>query len=122
MTNVILVATGGAIGALLRYSSTSIIKYIFPGYPLGTLLVNIIGSFCIGVLMSYTETKNFSEGFYKYFLIIGILGSFTTFSAFSYEVFELINNKKIFISFFYIMTSITICLFFTYFGYNINKI
>ena len=57
----ILVATGGAIGALFRYSSTSIIKYIFPGYPLGTLLVNIIGSFLIGFLMSYTETKNFSE-------------------------------------------------------------
>jgi fluoride exporter len=119
---VILVATGGAIGALFRYSSTSIIKYIFPGYPLGTLLVNIIGSFLIGFLMSYTETKNFSESFYKYFLIIGILGSFTTFSAFSYEVFELINNKKIFISLCYILTSVTICLFFTYFGYNINKI
>ena len=122
MTNVILVATGGAIGALLRYSSTSLLKYLYPSYPLGTLLVNIIGSFLIGCLMSYTETKNFSESFYKYFLIIGILGSFTTFSAFSYEVFDLINNKKIFISFFYILISITSCLLFTYFGYNINKI
>ena len=71
--------------------------------------------------MNYLENKNISEAFIKYFLIIGLLGAFTTFSAFSYDVIDLMNNNKFFISAIYIVLSIFGCLFFTFLGYNFNK-
>ena len=116
------VAAGGAVGATIRYLTTSSIKYIFPNFPIGTLFVNIVGSFFIGFLINYMENKNISSNVIRYFFIIGILGSFTTFSAFSFELIDMINNRKFFISLFYIFTSLLTCIFFCYVGYNINKI
>ena len=122
MSHLIWIALGGSLGAISRYLNSSIIKYLVPNLPLGTLFVNILGSFFIGVLMDYLENKNVSENFIKFFLIIGFLGSYTTFSSFSYEAIDLFNNKKFLISLIYIFLSITGCLFFTFLGYNINKI
>ena len=122
MINIFWLAAGGAIGATMRFLATSSIKYIFPNFPLGTLIVNILGSFMIGFLINYMENRNISSNIIRYFLIIGILGSFTTFSTFSFEVIDLINNKRILISVFYIFISLITCLFFCYLGYNFNKI
>ena len=94
-----LVATGGALGAILRYLLTNISKSMFASSIYGTISVNILGSFLIGYLITSDYVKNLSEDFVKFFLIIGLLGSFTTFSAFSYEVVNLINSKKMFICF-----------------------
>ena len=112
---------GGAIGSSLRYIFSNIIKYIYPHFSFGTLFVNVLGSFFIGILMSYLKKNSVSENFIKYFLIIGLLGSFTTFSAFSFEIIELLNNKKFLISIFYILTSVFLCITFTYLGYNLNN-
>ena len=68
------------------------------------------------------QNKSFSQDFLKYFFIIGILGSFTTFSAFSLETIDLIVNKKILIAFFYIFSSLFLCLLFTFVGLNFNKL
>ena len=70
----------------------------------------------------YFDTKNISQDFVKYFLIIGILGSFTTFSTFSLENIELIIDKKFLQAFAYILLSLSLCLFFTYIGLNLNKL
>ena len=122
MINFLWVAAGGAIGATMRYLATNSLKYIFPNFLLGTLFVNILGSFIIGFIMSYVEYKNISSNIIKYFFIIGILGSFTTFSAFSFEVIDLINNRRFILSFLYIFISLIVCLFFCFLGYNFNKI
>ena len=122
MSNLIWVATGGAIGASLRYLSSIPIKFIYPSFPFGTLFVNVLGSFIIGLLMNYLEDRNVPENFIHYFIVIGLLGSYTTFSAFSFEVIDLLNNQKIFISLIYILLSVSSCLFFAFLGYNINKI
>ena len=71
------------------------ISIVLLGCLLGTFFVNILGSFLIGFLVSSLENKIPYDNFIKYFLIIGVLGSFTTFSAFSIEVVELYNNNKI---------------------------
>ena len=115
------VAAGGAVGASLRFLSTSLIKYLLPSLPVGTLFVNIVGSFLIGFLIGYMENKNISSYIIRYFIVIGILGSFTTFSAFSYDLIEMFNNKKVYISIFYMIISIISCILFCYIGYNFNK-
>ena len=121
MINLIFVATGGATGAILRYILTNLSKTIFTSSIYGTLTVNIIGGFLIGYLVTSDFSKNINENFVKFFLIIGLLGSFTTFSAFSYEVVNLIISKKILIAFIYISISIFVCILFAYFGMLINK-
>ena len=121
MFNLILVATGGALGAILRYILTNISKTLFVTSIYGTISVNIIGSFLIGYFITSDFGKNLSENFIKFFLIIGVLGSFTTFSAFSYEVVELINSKKFISSFTYIFVSIFICITSAYLGTLLNK-
>ena len=68
------------------------------------------------------ETKNLSSDYIKYFLIIGVLGSFTTFSTFSLESVDLLLSKKFLQAFSYMFLSFSLCLLFTYIGLNINKI
>ena len=121
MINLIFVATGGATGAILRYILTNLSKTIFTSSIYGTLTVNIIGCFLIGYLVTSDFSKNINENFVKFFLIIGLLGSFTTFSAFSYEVVDLINSKKYIVSFTYIFISIFICILSAYLGTLLNK-
>ena len=121
MFNLILVATGGALGAILRYLLTNISKSMFASSIYGTISVNILGSFLIGYFITSNIGNNLSENFIKFFLIIGLLGSFTTFSAFSYEVVELINSKKYIFSFAYIFISILICILSAYLGTLLNK-
>ena len=121
MINLILVATGGATGALLRYILTNLSKTIFTSSIYGTFTVNIIGCFLIGYLVTSDFSKNINENFVKFFLIIGLLGSFTTFSAFSLEVVDLIISKKILIALIYISISIIVCILFAYLGMLINK-
>ena len=118
----IYVAGGGAIGASLRFFISSICKMYFPYFPVGTLIVNIIGSFFIGLLANYLNSKEVSELFFKYFVIIGLLGSFTTFSAFSIETVELMKEGKIALSFLYIFLSFFLSILAAFIGFYINKI
>ena len=122
MINIFWVATGGALGASLRFVSSSFFNLFFPNLPIGTFFINVLGSFIIGLLINALEMRSSSEIFIKYFLIIGVLGSYTTFSSFSYEVIELYNNKKLFLSIIYILASVFSCIVAAYVGYTINKV
>ena len=122
MINIFWVATGGALGASLRFVSSSVFNLFFPNLPIGTFFANVLGSFIIGLLINALEMRSSSEIFIKYFLIVGVLGSYTTFSSFSYEVIELYNNKKLFLSIIYILASVFSCIVAAYVGYTINKV
>ncbi len=122
MINFFWVAAGGALGASLRFISSSFFNLFYPNLPIGTFFVNVLGSFIIGLLINTLEMRSSSEIFIKYFLIIGVLGSYTTFSAFSYEVIELYNNKKFLLSIIYILASVFSCIVAAYAGYTINKV
>ena len=124
MSKFLLLVFGGSIVASTRYLFYLISKNLLSTSNLfiNTLIVNIIGSFLIGYLIVLLENKSLSQDFIKYFFIIGVLGSFTTFSAFSLETIDLIVNKKILIAFFYIFSSLFLCLLFTFVGLNFNKL
>jgi len=124
LSNFLLVAVGGSIGASIRYFFYLISKNFFSVNNLfiNTLIINIIGSFIIGYLIVLLENKSFSQDFIKYFFIIGILGSFTTFSAFSLETVDLLVNKRFLIAFFYVFLSLSLCILFTFLGLNFNKL
>ena len=124
MLNFLFVAIGGSIGASLRYFAYLFFKnYLFSNYLfLSTFFVNIVGSFLIGYAIMLMESKNLSVDFIKYFLIIGVLGSFTTFSTFSIESVDLLLSKKFLQAFSYMLLSLSLCLLFTFIGLNFNKL
>ncbi len=95
MSKLILLATGGAIGTVLRYSLSGLTYRMFNGiFPWGTLFVNLMGSFAIGLLWGFFEVENLSSNL-RSFLFIGILGGFTTFSTFALESFNLFRDGEI---------------------------
>ena len=122
MTNLFLVAAGGALGASLRYLTSIFFKYFFYYSFIGTLAVNVLGSFLIGLFIYLIQNKSLSQDIIRYFFIVGILGSYTTFSAFSFETIDLLTNNKLLLSFTYIILSLVLCLIAAYVGLNINKI
>ena len=122
MINLVYIATGGAIGAVLRYFVSLIFKYYNPFFPISTIVVNFIGSFLIGFLVSNLLNNGLNTIFIKYFLIIGLLGSFTTFSAFSLETIQLFDDKKYALSLIYILASVILCILGAGLGYYFNKV
>ena len=97
MRDVLLIGAGGFIGAVLRYLvglSTKIFKNELP-LPLGTLIVNVVGCLLIGILATLAEEGNVITPQARNFLIVGILGAFTTFSTFGYESISLLRNESL---------------------------
>jgi len=94
MIKFLYIGIGGAIGATLRYYISGLTsKLLTDGFPWGTLSINLIGSFVMGFLCGLCEVVIVSENI-RLLLFIGILGSFTTFSAFSFENFNLLRSGK----------------------------
>ena len=122
MTNLFLVAAGGALGASLRYLTSFFFKFFFYYSFIGTLVINVLGSFLIGLFIYLVQNKNLSQDFIRYFFIVGVLGSYTTFSAFSFETIDLFSNNKLLLSLINIVLSLVLCLIAAYVGLNINKI
>ncbi len=105
MKQLALVAFGGMIGAGLRYLISLWSKNLYEGdFPYATLLINVLGCFFIGLMYSnFSQTNSFE--WMKAFIITGILGGFTTFSAFSYEGIILFQSQKIMAAMAYILLS-----------------
>ena len=93
MTDLLLVGTGGFIGAASRYGVTLAVSRLLgqPSFPWGVLTVNVLGSLLIGVLAGIAETRQIGPGA-RLFLFVGILGGFTTFSAITNDTLTLLRN------------------------------
>ena len=117
---ILSVAIGGAIGSLLRYYLGTINFLSNSVFPMSTFLVNVIGSFAIGVLFFLLKDTN--NDYLKSFLMIGFLGGFTTFSAFTIDVLDLFQNDQYLISVIYICASVITSLLAVYLGFWITKI
>ena len=117
---ILSVAIGGAIGSLLRYYLGTINFLSNSVFPMSTFLVNVTGSFAIGVL--FFLLKDTDNDYLKSFLMIGFLGGFTTFSAFTIDVLDLFQNDQHLISVIYICVSVITSLLAVYLGFWITKI
>jgi len=92
-SSVLLVALGGAIGVVARYGLTGLMHRLVPGtFPIGTLTVNVVGGLLVGVLAGLLAAREGGGNHTaQLFLIVGVCGGFTTFSAFSLETVRLMQ-------------------------------
>lgn len=94
--NIILVGVGGFLGSVFRYLVTILLARQFTtSFPLGTLTVNIVGCFLIGILFALSEKGNLLTPEWRIFLTTGFCGGFTTFSTFSYESIRLLQDGEL---------------------------
>jgi CrcB protein len=91
MWTMLMIALGAAVGANLRYAISLWAARLWgTGFPYGTLLINISGSFAIGVVLVLLTTHFSNDDTWRLLLVTGLLGGFTTFSSFSYESYTLL--------------------------------
>lgn len=122
MRILLLIGTGSFIGGILRYSLSQFIQTKFlSAFPFGTLGVNILGCFAIGLVFALSERTNMSPEM-RLFLATGICGGFTTFSAFSNETFSLMRDGQLLYASAYITSSVLFGLLATFFGYSLLKL
>jgi CrcB protein len=91
----LVIGFGGFIGAILRFVISGWIQNSVVAFPLGTLGVNFIGSFFVSLVLYLSEYRGFFSEEIRIFLTIGVLGSFTTMSTFSFESFKLLEQGEI---------------------------
>lgn len=112
MTKVFLVAVGGAAGSVARYLvGAAALRWIGPGWPWGTLAVNLVGGFLMGVVTGWLALKaGGQQETLRALLAVGVLGGFTTFSAFSLETALMIEKRAYGQAFSYTAASVALAL------------
>ncbi len=121
MNKLLFVALGGAIGSSLRFFLSAIIPKVLGRIFLwGTFSVNVIGSLFIGILWAYFE-NNLSNYNLKLFLVVGLLGGFTTFSSFSLETINLFKTDGMRSAIIYILATNTFGILAAFGGYYLSK-
>jgi fluoride exporter len=97
LRNLLIVGSGGFIGSALRYLvQLHFEKLMSSSFPAGTLLVNIVGSFILGMIYAIAEKGDLMSPEWRMFLAVGICGGFTTFSTFSLDNINLIKDNSLY--------------------------
>jgi CrcB protein len=105
----LMVLIGGGIGAVARYAFGAAISARFGGrFPLGTLVINVTGSFLIGILMTLFTERLQPHPNWRLFLVVGFLGGYTTFSSFEYETLQAIQDGGKWIGLLNVIGSVTL--------------
>lgn len=116
----IIVGLGGFLGSVARYISSQFIHKIFStNFPLGTLIINLIGCFLIGFLLGLFEKGSLISSDLRLFLTVGFCGGFTTFSTFSNDTVNLVNDTEVLYLMLYMGLSIFAGISFTFIGKNL---
>ncbi len=123
MQTTLLIALGGAFGAVTRYYlHTAVQRLSSTGFPVGTLTVNVIGSFLIGIaFVIFVEKVQIAEQ-WRSIVIIGFLGAMTTFSTFSLDALLLLEQGHYNSALLYILSSIAVCLIAAFAGLQLARL
>ena len=121
--DLVYVGLGGLIGSVGRYLASGAAHQIFPGlyFPIGTAVVNIIGCFLIGILTGLAEMRNLLSPEMRLFLLIGLLGGFTTFSTFGHETLALLRDGQLLHAVGNVLIQVVIGLSGVWLGYTIAR-
>ena len=116
----LFIGLGGSLGALARYTLNSWVQKRWHGrFPMGTFLINISGSFVIGLLFIIFARVNFANTHLESITMLGFLGAYTTYSTFAYEIVVLIENGQKAVAFKYLLASIFVGLFLLFLAVNL---
>ena len=122
MSQVLAIAAGGAVGALMRYwVSTGVYTLVGRGFPHGTLVVNVVGSLLMGLLYVLLLERVTAGPELRAGLLIGLLGAFTTFSTFSIETLNLIEQADYFKAGLNVVLSVVACIGAAWLGLIIGR-
>lgn len=123
MNHVLLAALGGAVGSALRYLAVALTGRYYPNtvFPYGTLAVNVIGCFFIAWIGTLAAEKITLNAEVRLFIFTGILGGFTTFSAFGYETFYLFRTSHLFLAVLNVLSNCFLGLGAVWLGYIVAK-
>jgi CrcB protein len=123
LQNYIIVFFGAGIGGIVRYwGSNFVYKFLPATFPYGTLFVNFLGSFIIGMVMYYLDYNELISVETRIFLTTGFCGGLTTFSTFSYETINLFREKEFLYGGLNILTNVISTLFALFIAYKLSKI
>ena len=120
MTTYLWIALGGALGSMARYASTNLVAGWLGGhFPWGTLAINVLGSFLIGIFGATTGPggRLFVSNDLRLFVMVGICGGYTTFSSFSLQTLDLIHDGAIGRAGLNVVGSVSLCLAAVWLGY-----
>ena len=107
----VLICLGGALGTGLRYPVTGVAARGFgPAFPYGTLAVNVLGSFLIGLVQEIALTTLVPAPTVRLFLTVGVLGGFTTYSTFNYETLQYLREGRAFLALLNVTATLCVCL------------
>lgn len=117
MTQLLAIAAGGATGALFRFwVSNGVYAALGRDFPYGTLAVNVLGSLAMGFLYVMLLERSALEPVWRGFVLVGLLGAFTTFSTFSIETLNLIEAGQLLRAVVNMLLSVSACVFAAYVG------
>jgi CrcB protein len=123
MMQILAIAAGGAVGSVLRYAvSTGVYSMLGRNFPYGTLAVNVIGSFLMGLLFVLMVERMDMSAVWRMAILVGFLGAFTTFSTFSIETVNLLQGGDFMRAFLNVTVSVAFCLAATWVGFRLGRL